>query len=78
MPEIAAAVSKIMRLQDLVIVAAKIRVITRFRNTIGLPLAVSSPSSRSGGAAAPRAVVPITTAASPAACRTACSASTWT
>jgi ethanolamine ammonia-lyase large subunit len=37
MPEMAAAVSKIMRLQDLVVVAAKIRVITRFRNTIGLP-----------------------------------------
>jgi ethanolamine ammonia-lyase large subunit len=37
MPEIAAAVSKIMRLQDLVTVAAKIRVVTRFRNTIGLP-----------------------------------------
>ena len=36
-PEMAAAVSKIMRLQDLVSVAAKIRVITRFRNTIGLP-----------------------------------------
>jgi ethanolamine ammonia-lyase large subunit len=36
-PEMAAAVSKIMRLQDLVTVAAKIRVITRFRNTIGLP-----------------------------------------
>ena len=35
-PEMAAAVSKIMRLQDLVTVAAKIRVITRFRNTIGL------------------------------------------
>ena len=31
----AAAVSKIMRLQDLVTVAAKIRVVTRFRNTIG-------------------------------------------
>jgi ethanolamine ammonia-lyase large subunit len=37
MPEMAAAVSKIMRLQDLVVVAAKIRVVTRFRNTIGLP-----------------------------------------
>jgi ethanolamine ammonia-lyase large subunit len=37
MPEMAAAVSKIMRLQDLVTVAAKIRVITRFRNTLGLP-----------------------------------------
>jgi ethanolamine ammonia-lyase large subunit len=36
-PEMAAAVSKIMRLQDLVTVAAKIRVVTRFRNTIGLP-----------------------------------------
>ena len=36
MPEMVAAVSKIMRLQDLVTVAAKIRVVTRFRNTIGL------------------------------------------
>ncbi len=36
-PEMAAAVAKIMRLQDLVTVAAKIRVVTRFRNTIGLP-----------------------------------------
>ena len=35
-PEIVAAVSKIMRLQDLVSVAAKCRVVTRFRNTIGL------------------------------------------
>jgi ethanolamine ammonia-lyase large subunit len=35
-PEIAAAVSKIMRLQDLISVAAKCRVVTRFRNTIGL------------------------------------------
>ena len=35
-PEMAAAVSKIMRLQDLVTVAAKIRVITSFRNTLGL------------------------------------------
>jgi ethanolamine ammonia-lyase large subunit len=33
----AAAVSKIMRLQDLVVVARKCRVVTRFRNTIGLP-----------------------------------------
>src|SRR5579864_1662565 len=37
LPEMAAAVSKIMRLQDLVSVTAKIRVVTRFRNTIGLP-----------------------------------------
>ncbi len=36
-PEMAAAVSKLMRLQDLVSVAAKCRVITRFRSTIGLP-----------------------------------------
>jgi ethanolamine ammonia-lyase large subunit len=35
-PEMAAAVSKIMRLQDLVTVTAKIRVVTRFRNTLGL------------------------------------------
>ncbi|CAO3460375.1 Ethanolamine ammonia-lyase heavy chain (EC 4.3.1.7) [Azospirillum argentinense] len=36
-PEMVAAVSKIMRLQDLIAVAAKTRVVTRFRNTIGLP-----------------------------------------
>ncbi len=36
-PEMAAAVSKIMRLQDLVLVAKKCRVVTRFRTTIGLP-----------------------------------------
>jgi ethanolamine ammonia-lyase large subunit len=35
-PEMAAAVSKIMRLQDLVAAAAKCRVVTRFRCTIGL------------------------------------------
>lgn len=35
-PEMVAAVSKIMRLQDLIAVAAKTRVVTRFRNTIGL------------------------------------------
>ncbi len=33
----AAAVSKLMRNQDLIAVAAKCRVITRFRNTLGLP-----------------------------------------
>ncbi len=37
MPEMAAAVSKIMRVQDLITVAAKIRVVTRFRTTVGLP-----------------------------------------
>jgi len=36
-PEMVAAVSKIMRLQDLVAVAAKCQVTTAFRNTIGLP-----------------------------------------
>lgn len=35
-PEMAAAVCKIMRLQDLITVGAKCRVVTRFRNTIGL------------------------------------------
>ena len=36
-PEMVAAVSKLMRNQDLVLAARKCRVITRFRNTIGLP-----------------------------------------
>ncbi len=36
-PEMAAAVSKISRLQDLMVMAAKCSVITRFRNTLGLP-----------------------------------------
>ena len=35
-PEMAAAVSKIMRLQDLVSVASKCRVVVRFRDTLGL------------------------------------------
>ena len=36
MPEMAAAVSKLMRIQDLVAVARKISVVTRFRTTVGL------------------------------------------
>jgi ethanolamine ammonia-lyase large subunit len=36
-PEMAAAVSKLMRNQDLILVARKCRVTTAFRNTIGLP-----------------------------------------
>jgi ethanolamine ammonia-lyase large subunit len=36
-PEMAAAVSKIMRNQDLILVAKKCEVVTAFRNTIGLP-----------------------------------------
>jgi ethanolamine ammonia-lyase large subunit len=41
-PEMAAAVSKICRNQDLVAIAAKAAVVTRFRNTIGLPRRLSS------------------------------------
>jgi ethanolamine ammonia-lyase large subunit len=36
-PEMAAAVSKLMSNQDLILVAQKTRVVTRFRNTLGLP-----------------------------------------
>lgn len=36
-PEMVAAVSKLMRNQDLILVASKCRVITKFRNTLGLP-----------------------------------------
>src|SRR5215831_4637861 len=36
-PEMAAAVAKISRLQDLAVMAAKCAVVTRFRSTIGLP-----------------------------------------
>jgi len=36
-PEMVAAVSKLMRNQDLISVARRCRVVTRFRNTIGLP-----------------------------------------
>ena len=37
MPEMAAAVCKICRLQDLMMMAAKCSVVTRFRNTLGRP-----------------------------------------
>jgi ethanolamine ammonia-lyase large subunit len=36
-PEMVAAVSKLMRVQDLIVAASKIRVVTRFRTTVGLP-----------------------------------------
>jgi ethanolamine ammonia-lyase large subunit len=36
-PEMVAAVAKISRLQDLMVMAAKCRVVTSFRNTLGLP-----------------------------------------
>ena len=41
-PEMAAAVSKIMRLQDLISVGKKCRVVTRFRSTIGLEGRIST------------------------------------
>jgi ethanolamine ammonia-lyase large subunit len=41
-PEMAAAVAKICRNQDLIVIAAKCRVVTRFRNTIGLAGRLSS------------------------------------
>jgi ethanolamine ammonia-lyase large subunit len=41
-PEMVAAVSKIMRNQDLIAVARRCRVVTRFRNTIGLPGRIST------------------------------------
>lgn len=40
-PEMVAAVSKLMRNQDLILVARKCQVITQFRNTIGLPGSLS-------------------------------------
>jgi ethanolamine ammonia-lyase large subunit len=36
-PEMAAAVSKLMRVQDLIAASRKIHVVTRFRTTVGLP-----------------------------------------
>ena len=41
-PEMVAAVSKLMRVQDLILVARKCRVVTRFRDTIGLPERLST------------------------------------
>ncbi|HIC45446.1 MAG TPA: ethanolamine ammonia-lyase subunit EutB [Methylophaga aminisulfidivorans] len=41
-PEMAAAVSKIMRNQDLILVAQKCRVVSAFRSTIGLPKRLST------------------------------------
>jgi ethanolamine ammonia-lyase large subunit len=36
-PEMAAAVAKLCRVQDLIVIAAKCSVVTRFRSTVGLP-----------------------------------------
>ena len=53
-PEMVAAVSKLMRVQDLILVARKIRVVTRFRTTVGLagqalhPAAAEPSGGRSG------------------------------
>ena len=41
-PEIVAAVSKICRVQDLILIAQKCRVVTKFRNTIGLEKRLST------------------------------------
>jgi len=57
-PEMAAAVSKLMRNQDLILAARKCRVVTRFRNSIGLPgtmavrLQPNHPSDSRAGVAA--------------------------
>src|SRR5258706_1994594 len=57
-PEMAAAVSKLMRNQDLVIAARKCQVVPLFRNTIGLPgrlsvrLQPNPPADSAGGIAA--------------------------
>ena len=41
-PEMAAAVSKIMRIQDLILVASKCKVISKFRNTLGTDKTLST------------------------------------
>ena len=41
-PEIVAAVSKICRVQDLILIAQKCRVVTKFRNTVGLKKRLST------------------------------------
>lgn len=42
LPEMVAAVSKLMRNQDLILVASKCQVVSQFRNTIGLPGCVAT------------------------------------
>lgn len=41
-PEMVAAVSKLMRIQDLILVSKKCSVVTKFRSTIGLPNRIST------------------------------------
>ena len=55
-PEMAAAVSKVMRLQDLILVASKCRVVTRFRNTLGLEGRLSTRIQPNHPTDAPRGV----------------------
>ena len=55
-PEQAAAVSKLMRQQDLVKAASKIRVISRFRTTVGLPGRLSTRLQPNHPADDPRAI----------------------
>lgn len=55
-PEMAAAVSKLMRNQDLIAVARKIRVVTAFRTTIGLPGRLSTRLQPNHPADDPRAI----------------------
>jgi ethanolamine ammonia-lyase large subunit len=55
-PEMAAAVSKLMRNQDLVLAARKCRVVTRFRTTIGLPGRLAVRLQPNHGTDEPRAI----------------------
>jgi ethanolamine ammonia-lyase large subunit len=55
-PEHAAAVSKLMRQQDLIKVARKIRVVSRFRTTVGLPGRLSTRLQPNHPADDPRAI----------------------
>lgn len=41
-PEMVAAVSKLMRIQDLILVSKKCSVVTKFRSTVGLPQRIST------------------------------------
>ncbi|HWB61675.1 MAG TPA: ethanolamine ammonia-lyase subunit EutB [Chthoniobacteraceae bacterium] len=56
-PEMAAAVSKLMGNQDLILVASKTRVITKFRNTLGLPGTLSVRLQPNHPADDPRGIV---------------------
>jgi ethanolamine ammonia-lyase large subunit len=56
-PEMAAAVSKLMRNQDLVLAARKCRVVTRFRTTIGLPGRLAVRLQPNHGTDDPRGIV---------------------